>query len=102
MTIVHHAGKGGVRPRMVAQDAFTRKQYARKHFGPAQRGLYLSALGVRHLVRAAGARAGGDDAAARREAARRALRTLAGRAEPPFGAPPPTAVDPLASRANRA
>ena len=38
MTIVHHAGKGGLRPRMVAQDAYTRKQYARKHFGPARRG----------------------------------------------------------------
>jgi GT2 family glycosyltransferase len=98
MTIVHHAGKGGVRPRMVAQDAYTRKQYARKHFGAVHRGLYLSALGVRHLIRAAGARAGDADGAARREGARRALRTLAGRAEPPFGVPPPTAVAPFVSR----
>ena len=37
MTIVHHAGKAGVRPRMVAQDAYTRRQYARKHFGPPAR-----------------------------------------------------------------
>jgi N-acetylglucosaminyl-diphospho-decaprenol L-rhamnosyltransferase len=100
MTIVHHAGKGGVRPRMVAQDAYTRKQYAHKHFSPVHRGLYLSALGVRHLIRAAGARAGGGaDAAARHEGARRALSTLAGRADPPFGAPPPTAVAPLVNRA---
>ena len=41
MTIVHHAGKGGVRPRMVAQDAYTRKQYAEKHFGPVHRRAYL-------------------------------------------------------------
>ncbi len=96
MTIVHHAGKDGVRPRMIAQEAYTRKQYARKHFGPARRGLYLSALGVRHLIRAAGAHPAGADGAARRAGARRALRTLAGRAAPPFSAPPPTAVEPLA------
>jgi GT2 family glycosyltransferase len=95
MTIVHHAGKGGLRPQMVAQDAYARKQYARKYFGPAHRGLYLSALGLGHLVRAAGARAASAEAAARREGARRALLTLAGRAEPPFGVPPATAVGPL-------
>lgn len=92
MTIVHHHGKGGVRPRMVAQDAYTRKQYAHKHFSPVRRRLYLSALGLRHLARAAGARADGANAPARRESARQALLTLAGRVEPPFGAPPPTAV----------
>jgi len=98
MTIVHHAGKGGVRPQMVAQDAYTRKQYARKHFGAARRGAYLAALGVRHLIRAVGAYAPDDDAAARREGARRALRTLAGRIEPPFGAPPPTAIEAFVSK----
>jgi GT2 family glycosyltransferase len=94
MTIVHHAGKGGVRPRMVAQDAYTRKQYAYKHFSPAYRRLYLSACGARHLIFAAGAHAAGDDAGARREGARRALSTLTGRTEPPFNAPPPTALAP--------
>jgi hypothetical protein len=93
MTIVHHAVKGGVRPRMVAQDAYTRKQYARKHLGATQRRLYLGAVGARHLIRLG---ASGADADARREGAKLALRTLAGRANPPFGAPPPTAVDPLA------
>jgi N-acetylglucosaminyl-diphospho-decaprenol L-rhamnosyltransferase len=92
MTIVHHHGKGGVRPRMIAQDAYARRQYAHKHFGPARRRLYLSAVGLRHLLRGAGARADGANAAVRREAARQALLTLAGRLEPPFGAPPPTAV----------
>ncbi len=98
MTIVHHAVKGGVRPSMVAQDAYTRKQYARKHLSATQRGLYLSAVGVRHLIRLGAA---GADADARREGAKLALRTLAGRAGPPFGAPPPTAVDPLAQSGRR-
>ncbi len=89
MTIVHHAGKGGVRPRMVAQDAYARKQYAHKHFSAAYRGMYLSALGLRHLIRAASARTGGVDGVARRKGARRALLTLASRVEPPFGVPLP-------------
>ena len=96
MTIVHHAGKAGLQPRMVAQDAYARKQYARKHLGPAHRWLYLSALGVRHLIRTTGISAVPADAAARREGARRALSTLSGRAGPPFCTPPPTAVAPLA------
>jgi len=91
MTIVHHAGKGGLRPKMVAQDAFTRRQYAHKHFGPARRTLYLAAVAVRHLVRAVPA-PGGEAAARRQEAARLALRTLAGRTAAPFGQPPPTAI----------
>ena len=99
MTIIHHAGKGGVRPRMLAQDVYTRKQYARKHFSPVYRGLYLSALGVRHLIRAVGTLAADADSAPRREGARLALSTLAGRTNPPFGTPPPTAVEPLVSRA---
>jgi N-acetylglucosaminyl-diphospho-decaprenol L-rhamnosyltransferase len=92
MTIVHHAGKGGARPKMVAQDAYTRTQYARKHLSPVHRRLYVSALGVRHLVRAC---VGNPKA---REGARLALGTLTGRVEPPFGTPPPTAVTPTASR----
>jgi N-acetylglucosaminyl-diphospho-decaprenol L-rhamnosyltransferase len=99
MTIVHHAGKGGVRPRMVAQDAYTRKQYARKHLRPVHRGLYLSALGVRYLIRVASAHAASADGAARREGALRALSALLGRADPPFTKPPATAVEPFVNRA---
>ena len=88
MTILHHADKGGVRPRMVAQDAYTRRQYAYKHFAPPKRGLYLSALGTGHLLRALAPSSGGE----RKAAARLALRTLAGRTPPPFGPPPPTAL----------
>ncbi len=94
MTIVHHACKGGVRPRMIAQDAFARRQYAEKHFSALHRCLYLAAIGVRHAVRAAAASVKGQEAAVYREAARRAIATLLGRAEPPFGAPPVTALPP--------
>jgi GT2 family glycosyltransferase len=98
MTIVHHACKGGVRPRMIAQDAFARRQYAQKHFAPAHRALYLGAIGARHLIRAGVASIKGREAAVHREAARRAIVTLAGRAEPPFGAPPQTALPPPVAR----
>jgi len=94
MTIVHHAGKGGVRPRMIAQDAYTRKQYARKHFGRVYGSAYVTAWGLHYLIRAVAATRAGGATAAHREAALHALRTLSGRAEPPFGAPPPTAVGP--------
>jgi len=88
MTIVHHAAKGGVRPKMVAQEAYARKQYAQKHFGRIHRSLYLAALGGRHLMRAC---AGSKP---HRDGARLALRTLIGQVEPPFGQPPVTAITP--------
>jgi N-acetylglucosaminyl-diphospho-decaprenol L-rhamnosyltransferase len=96
MTIVHHAGKGGVRPRMVAQDAYTRIQYARKHFPPATRAAYLGAVGLRHAIRAV-VRSRQPNAADRRAGARLALATMTGRVRPPFGAPPPTALAPGAA-----
>jgi GT2 family glycosyltransferase len=95
MTIRHHAGKGGVQPRMVAQETFARRQYARKHFGPVHRQLYLGALGVRYALRAALPWGNGRGDERRRAAARHALRSLAPRPRPPFLAPAPTA---LASR----
>jgi GT2 family glycosyltransferase len=90
MTIVHHAGKGGLRPKMIAQDVFTRSQYAHKHFAPAHRAAYLTAVGARHVVRATAP--GGEAGPQRRAAARLALRTLVGRQAPPFGTPPHTAI----------
>ena len=93
MTIIHHAGKGGVRARMVAQDAYTRVQYARKHFTPPTRATYLGAVALRHAIRAVDPRAH-QEADSRRAAARLALKTMTGRAEPPFGKPPATAVSP--------
>jgi N-acetylglucosaminyl-diphospho-decaprenol L-rhamnosyltransferase len=76
MTIRHHAGKGGVQPRMLAQEAFARGQYARKHFSPVHRALYVAALRLRYALR------------------RRwwALRALGARGRPPFVAPPPSAL----------
>ncbi len=94
MTIVHHAGKGGIKPRMVAQEAYSRSQYARKHFGRGYRGAYLAALGARYLIRAL-TPGGGDDGKARREGSRLAVRTLLGLQRPPFGPPPPTAIEPV-------
>jgi len=96
MTIIHHAGKGGIRPRMIAQDAFARRQYASKHFSPAARAAYLGAVGLRHALRAI-APGGGASAPQRRAAARTALATLVGLREPPFGAPPATALAPGAA-----
>jgi GT2 family glycosyltransferase len=100
MAIVHHAGKAGIQPRMVAQSAYARKQYARKNFSAAYRGLYLAALGLRYLLRAASV--GGDaDGQTRRDAGRRALSTLMGRTAPPYCVPPPTAVAPFTTEAAR-
>jgi GT2 family glycosyltransferase len=90
MTIVHHAGRGGVRPQFVAQDVFTRRQYADKHFGALHRWSYLAAVGLGHALRAVVSRG------PRREASRAALRTLFGRGAPPFAAPPATALSPEA------
>jgi len=89
MTIVHHAGKGGTRPTMTEQDAFTRRQYAQKHFGTPHRIAYLAAVGVGHLLRAVFYGRGRSPEG--RRAARLALRTLCGRADAPFGPPPPIA-----------
>jgi hypothetical protein len=91
MTIIHHAAKGGIRPKMIAQDAYTRRQYAQKHFGPNYGAAYLGAVGARHVLRALFPPVG-DSGQQRRAAARLALSTLAGRTPPPFGAPPPTAL----------
>jgi hypothetical protein len=90
MTIVHHAGKAGVKPRLVAQDALTRRIYAEKHFAPPHRELYVGAVIARHAIRAA---LPGPARAAQRAASRAAIGTLVGRNRPPYGPPPPTAVD---------
>jgi GT2 family glycosyltransferase len=104
MTIRHHAGKAGARPALVAQDALSRKLYARKHLAPLHRGLFLGAVGMRHALRGAGARAyeltgarAPSQLVAKGESARLALRTLLGRADVPFIATPPTALTPVAS-----
>ncbi len=90
-TIVHHGGSTGSSPRMEAQMAYARGQYAAKHFGPLRRRAFVAAIGLRHLLRWAAFARGRD---ARRAAAhRRALMTLLGREQPPFGAPAAHAVE---------
>jgi len=98
MTIVHHAGKAGHKPKLVAQEALARRIYAEKHFSTAHRMAFLGALAARHVLRAAApaGRGGGtaEEGEARRAAARTALRTLLARTSPPFGEPPATSIDP--------
>jgi N-acetylglucosaminyl-diphospho-decaprenol L-rhamnosyltransferase len=89
MTIVHHAGKAGVKPRLAAQEAYARRLYAQKHFAPAHRLLYIAAVAIRYGLRAVAVRD-----RSRRAAARSAFWTVLGRSAPPFGAPPPTSIDP--------
>jgi GT2 family glycosyltransferase len=90
MTILHHSGKGGTRPKMTAQDVFTRRQYADKHFSRARRAGYLAAVGTKHLLRLAlHSRELRPD---ENEAARLALRTLVGREGAPFRTPPQTSL----------
>lgn len=92
LTIVHHAGKDGFQPRLVAQDAFARRQYLDKHLRGPSRAAALGAFALGHALRAvAGAR---DPAvrADRRRSSRAALRVLAGLDGPPFGPPPPRAL----------
>jgi len=91
MTIVHYAGKGGVRSKMWAQDAYTRMQHARKHFSPIHRGAYGVALALGYSARAL-APVRDPSRAGRRDAARAALRVLVGLEGPPFGEPPEQAI----------
>jgi N-acetylglucosaminyl-diphospho-decaprenol L-rhamnosyltransferase len=90
MTIVHHAGKAGVKPKLIAQDVLARKIYARKHFATPHRQLYVAAVLARWLIRAALPGAVYRD---QRVASRLAIKVLLGRAAPPFGPPPLTAVE---------
>jgi len=92
MTIVHHAGKAGIKPKLVAQDVVARRVYAEKYFSSPHRYAYLGAVAARHATRALLPRrmGGGPE---RRAASKRALSTLLGRREPPFGPPPATSVD---------
>ena len=94
MTILHHARKAGINPRIEAQDAFTRRQYAHKHFSRLHRAAYLSAIACRYGLRFTLAGLQGDTRDARREASRRALQTLLGRAAPPYMRPPAQALHP--------
>jgi N-acetylglucosaminyl-diphospho-decaprenol L-rhamnosyltransferase len=83
-TIVHHGGKTDSSPRMEAQMAYARRQYATKHFGRPRRTAFLAAIALRHLTRWAAFSLRGRRSR-RAEAQRLALMTLLGREKPPFG-----------------
>ena len=91
MTIVHHAGKAGIRPKLLAQGAYARMQLARKHFGAFHRVAYLAATGLGYALRALAPEGGGSHAG-RRSAARAALRVMVGLDGPPYGEPPQQAM----------
>jgi N-acetylglucosaminyl-diphospho-decaprenol L-rhamnosyltransferase len=87
LTILHHAGKAGVNPKLEAQATFARLQYVRKNFSPAHRAAYVAALYAQHLFRV-----GFPRGAERRAASRRSLRVLRGKEGSPFASPPPHGV----------
>jgi N-acetylglucosaminyl-diphospho-decaprenol L-rhamnosyltransferase len=92
MTILHHADKAGINPKMEAQAVFARLQYARKNFSPVHRAAYVGALAARHLLRAGFVGRDPQFSSERRAGSRRALRMLFRLDEPPFGPPPAQAV----------
>ena len=92
MTVVHHAGREGTDPKLKSQDAYSRLQFAQKHFSSPHRAAYRGALALGNLLRAV---APGHARGEQRRAARAALRVLAGLDGPPFGAPPAQALVPL-------
>ena len=87
LKIVHHAGRAGTQPRLVAQQAYARAQYARRHLQWPRSTGYRLALTANHALRATSP--GSID---RRAASRLALLTLLGVAEPPYTKPPATAI----------
>ena len=87
MTIVHHAGKAGLNPRLEAQNAYARALHARKHFSPAHRAAFLAAVTARYGVRALY-----PGQKSRKMALRLPLRVIWGLEPPPFEAPPGQSV----------
>jgi N-acetylglucosaminyl-diphospho-decaprenol L-rhamnosyltransferase len=86
MTILHHDGKAGIKPSIESLSASSRMRYARKHFSPVHRLLYFGAVLLGATLRSV---YGGSGERGRlvKEANRRKLATLTGRASPPFGPP---------------
>src|SRR6187200_2535580 len=51
VTILHHAGKAGLNPKLDAQGAYAKRLYMRKHFSPAHRVAATAALALGYGVR---------------------------------------------------
>ena len=98
MTIIHHAGKAGIKPSIESLDASSRMLYARKHFSPAHRLLYFGAMLLGASLRSV---YGGSGERGRqlKAANRRKIATLLGRAPVPFGPPSRYSVRIAARRA---
>jgi GT2 family glycosyltransferase len=86
MTIVHHAGKAGVKPSIESLIAYTRIVYARKHFSPAHRAVYAGAVLLGHSLRAVYA-GSGEQGRCIKHANRQVVATLLGRVPVPHGPP---------------
>ena len=82
MTIVHHAFKDGVKPTVDILSAHSRMKYARKHFSPGHRAAFGAAVMLRHALRSVYA-GGGESGRLKRDANRRVIATLLGRAPVP-------------------
>jgi N-acetylglucosaminyl-diphospho-decaprenol L-rhamnosyltransferase len=85
MTIFHEAVKGGYNARLIAQDAYSRRQYLFKHEGAVRRNLATAALVLYYLRRSIDSLSADPEARSRRAASRTAIRTLLGWDGPPFG-----------------
>jgi GT2 family glycosyltransferase len=89
MTILHHAGKAGLNERLMAQDAYSRRQYLFKNASKLERRVALLAYAFGHLLRSGYLASDRKVRKSRRACARRAVRTVFGLAPPPFGQPVP-------------
>jgi N-acetylglucosaminyl-diphospho-decaprenol L-rhamnosyltransferase len=83
MTIVHHAFKDGVKPTVDILSAHSRTKYARKHFSPVHRAAFCAAVMLRHVLRSLYA-GRGETGRLKRDANRRVIATLLGRAPVPY------------------
>ena len=94
MTILHHAGKAGVNPKLEAQKAFARCQYAAKHFNRLGQALFRLGLATHYALRFL-ARLAGAPMRRRHRSAARCLRISLGLDGSPFPAAAAVAVTPL-------
>lgn len=85
MTILHHAGKAGIDERLIAQDAYARRQYMLKNMSPWRRRSATLAFALGHTLRVAYALPDPELRSFRRTSASRAIRVVLGRGGPPFG-----------------
>jgi N-acetylglucosaminyl-diphospho-decaprenol L-rhamnosyltransferase len=92
MRILHYGGAPS--PRLMAQQAFSRIEYARKHFGHGRAALYRAIIALHHGVRAIAFRLVGGKSE-RQTGEREATRVALGLSAPPF-APPVASADRVA------